>query len=113
MNQDDFALAVELDVEIHMLLTGDDHGASPCSFAVTGKRRPHTFRNGVWVHAIARLGTLVNATPCWWWCNIDKRAGNSITKILGGLLEAPVDILVEVMHVLAPLAVFRALWNKH
>ena len=46
-----------------MLLTGDDRGASPCSFAVTGKRRPHTFRNGVWVHAIARLGTLVNALP--------------------------------------------------
>ena len=91
-----------------MLLTGDDHGASPCSFTITGKRRPHTFRNRVWVHTVARLGTLVNATPCWRRCNVNERTWNSVTKILGGLLEAPVDILIEVMHVLAPLAVFRA-----
>ena len=45
---------------------------------------------------------------CWRRCNIDERAGNSVTKILGGLLEAPVDILVEVMHVLAPLAVLKS-----
>ena len=98
-----------------MLLTGDHHGASPCSFTVAGKRRPHTFRNRVWVHTVARLGTLVNATPkvCWRWCNVNERAGNSITKILRGLLEGPIDILIEVMHVLASLAVFKSLSNKH
>ena len=95
-----------------MLLTGGDYGASPCSFTVARKRRSHTFRNRVWVHAVPRLGTFVNATPRWR-CNINERAGNSVAKILGGLLEVPVDILIEVMHVLASLAVFKSLSNKH
>ena len=113
MNHYDIALAVELDVEIHMLLTGGDHGASPCSFTVAGKRRSHTFRNRVWIHTVSCLGTFVNATPLWRRCNINERAGNSVAKILGGLLEVSVDILIEVMHVLASLAVFKSLCNKH